>query len=324
MKILIFGGTRFLGRHIAELCLDRGHEVTLFNRGQTDPGLFSDRAELVRGDRDGGLDRLAGRSFEACIDPSGYVPRLVRDSCELLKDTVGHYTFISSISVYSSFEAGQDERAPLAELDDDTTEVVDDATYGGLKALCERAAEAAMPGRVLNVRSGLIVGPYDPTDRFSYWPLRVARGGDYLAPVGPDFPIQVIDARDQAAWILDCVAREVTGTFNVTGRETTLGAVLLAAGEVTRSAPKPVWLPEQFLLDNGVTPWTDLPMWLHESAKGMLQVSVAAAEAEGLTTRPLQDSIRDILAWHHGDLERLAAGLEPEREHMLIEKYRSI
>ncbi len=320
MKVLILGGTQFLGRHITQACLDVGHEVTLFNRGQTNPDLFRDETEIVVGDRDGGLDVLRGRAFDACIDPSGYVPRLVRDSCELLADVVNHYSFVSTISVYPEYEAGMDEGAPLAALEDETVEEVDENTYGGLKVLCEIAAEETMPGRVLHLRSGLIVGPYDSTDRFSYWPLRVARGGQYIAPVGPEHPVQVIDGRDQAAWIVECMQRNVAGVFNVTGEITDLGTVLDAAREVSGSDAQPVWIDADTLVENEVVPWMDLPLWLPDEALGMMQVSTARAEAEGLRTRPITETMRDIIEWHHGDPEQLLVGLKPERERELLQK----
>ena len=225
MRVLILGGTQFLGRHLTEAALEAGHEVTLFNRGRSNPDLFGDRVHTVRGDRDGGLQPLATLEFDACLDPSGYVPRLVGDSAKLLAERIGHYTFISSISVYPAFTPGMTEDSPLATLEDPATEDVDGSTYGGLKVLCEQAAEAHLPGQVLNVRSGLLIGPFDPTDRFTYWPVRLAAGGEFAAPVGPDLPVQIIDARDQARWIIHCMEHGHTGTFNVTGRETTFGDV---------------------------------------------------------------------------------------------------
>jgi len=318
MKTLILGGTQFLGRHITQACLDAGHEVTLFNRGQTNPDLFRNDAEIIIGDRDGGLGAIKGRTFDACIDPSGYLPRVVSDSCELLKDSVDHYTFISSISVYPEFTAGQDEDAPLAELEDPSVEEVDEHSYGGLKVLCEQAAERNLPGRVLQVRSGLIVGPHDPTDRFTYWPVRIKQGGDFVAPVNSSVPVQVIDARDQAAWIVRSIANNTTGTFNVTGPEQNLGNVIDVCIEVTGSDATPVWLPEEYLLEKEVTPWLDLPMWLTAEAQGMMQVSTARAEAVGLTCRDLKDTIRDLLEWHSGDLQNLVVGLKPEREAELL------
>src|SRR5688572_29497367 len=197
MRLLVLGGTKFLGRAVVEAAVARGHEPTLFHRGLTNPGLFPD-LEHLRGDRDGGLAALQGRTWDAVIDPSGYVPRIVRASAELLADAVEHYTFISSISVYPSFPTpGMDESSPVGTLEDPTVEDVP-AHYGPLKALCEQAAEAAMPGRVFHVRAGLIVGPNDPSDRFTYWPVRVAKGGDVLAPGSPERPVQIIDVRDLA------------------------------------------------------------------------------------------------------------------------------
>ncbi|MFZ0544031.1 MAG: NAD-dependent epimerase/dehydratase family protein, partial [Candidatus Promineifilaceae bacterium] len=222
MKLLILGGTVFLGRHIVDVALQRGHEVTLFNRGQHNADLYPD-VEKLRGNRDGDLAALKGRTWDAVVDTCGYFPRIVRDSAELLADAVEHYTFISSISVYAdNVRPGIDENYPVAQLEDESVEEVTGGTYGGLKALCEQAAESAMPGRVLNVRSGLIVGPNDPTDRFTYWVCRVAQGGEVLAPVEPEVAVQVIDVRDQAQWILDMAEARQAGVYNVTGPDYTL------------------------------------------------------------------------------------------------------
>src|SRR5262245_38592594 len=193
MKLLILGGTVFLGRYLVETALAHGHEVTLFNRGQHNPDLYPD-VEKLHGDRDGGLDILRGRRWDAVIDTCGYVPRVVRASAELLAGAVDHYTFISSISAYPSFKAiGNDERPPVGTLADPTVEEVTGESYGPLKALCEQAVEQALPGRTLNIRPGLIVGPYDPSDRFTYWPHRVAQGGEVLAPGRPERHVQVVD-----------------------------------------------------------------------------------------------------------------------------------
>ncbi len=318
MQVLILGGTQFLGRHLTQASLDAGHDVTLFNRGVTNKALFADSCERVFGDRDGGLQALAGRAFDVCIDPSGYVPRLVGDSCRLLRDVIGHYTFISSISVYPKFVSGQDESAPLAVLEDATTEVVDDSTYGGLKVLCEDMAEQVLPGRVLQVRAGLLVGPYDPTDRFTYWPVRTSAGGRCVAPVSEDLPVQFIDARDVAEWIVKCAEIGVTGIFNVTGEQTTLGRTLDACRSVTGNATQPIWLEEEFLLEHDVTPWVDLPMWLPERARGMMQVSITKASAHGLELRAPTTTIRDLLEWHHCDRDSLVVGLSAARERELL------
>jgi 2'-hydroxyisoflavone reductase len=220
MKLLILGGTVFLGRHLTEAALAAGHDVTLFNRGQHNANLYPD-LEKLRGDRDGGLDVLKGRTWDAVVDTCGYIPRLVRDSASLLSDAVDHYTFISTLSVYDDFRVrGLREEAAVGTLDDETVEAVtggSKGTYGPLKALCEQAAEAAMPGRVLCARPGLMVGPYDPTDRFTYWPVRVARGGQVLVPPTPQAPVQFIDARDLATWVMRMAEHNKTGVYNATG-----------------------------------------------------------------------------------------------------------
>ncbi len=237
MKILILGGTLFAGRHLVEIALRRGIEVTIFHRGQTNPQLFP-TVERLYGDRDGGLTALEGRRWDAVIDTSGYLPRVVRASADLLSEAVDHYTFISTISVYAdTSQQGITETAPVGVLEDPTTEERTGETYGPLKALCEQEAEAALPGRVLTVRPGLIVGPYDPSDRFTYWPYRVAQGGEVLAPESPALPVQIIDVRDLAAWILDMVSAGRTGVYNATGAagSLTLGAVLETSQEVSGS-----------------------------------------------------------------------------------------
>jgi 2'-hydroxyisoflavone reductase len=201
MQVLILGGTVFLGRHLTEAALASGHDVTRFNRGQHNADLYPDH-EKLRGDRDGGLDVLKGRTWDAVVDTCGYVPRLVRDSASRLADAVDHHTFISTLCLPRLPGARAREEAAVGRLDDETVEAVtggSQGSYGPLKALCEQAAKAAMPGRVLRVRPGLIVGPYDPTDRFTYWPVRVAHGGEVLAPPTPQAPVQLIDARDLAA-----------------------------------------------------------------------------------------------------------------------------
>src|SRR5581483_3835326 len=300
MKLLILGGTVFLGRHVVDSALARGHEVTLFNRGQHNPELYPE-LEKLRGDRDGNLSALVGRRWDAVIDPSGYVPRIVGTSARLLADAVEHYTFVSSISVYAEFATvGIDEHYPTATMPDSTSEDVM-AHYGALKALSGQAAEAAMPGRVCHVRAGLIVGPHDPTNRFTYWPVRVARGGDVLAPNGPAVPVQVIDSRDLAAWMVRMAERRHAGTFNATGpdRPLTLGAVLETCRQVSGSDARIVWADERFLLDRGVQPWMELPLWVSDAPEnaGFSRVDCRRAFAAGLTFRPLADTVRDTLAW---------------------------
>jgi 2'-hydroxyisoflavone reductase len=296
LKLLVLGGTLFLGRHIVEAALARGHEVTLFNRGRTNPALFP-AAEKLRGDRDAGdLEALRGRSWDAAIDTSGYVPRVVRASAEALAGRVGHYTFVSSLSVYMpSAKIGLGEDDAVHELEEEGSEDVD-AHYGPLKVLCERAAEDVLPGRVLQLRSGLIVGPHDPTERFTYWVRRVARGGDVLAPAPPDARLQLIDVRDLAEWTIGSAEGGLTGTFNATGPVRTFAEMLDACRVAAEGDASFHWVDEETLLAREI----DLPLWLPlRSAPewtGFFAVSTEEAERHGLVTRSLAESARAILA----------------------------
>lgn len=333
MKLLILGGTVFLGRHLVEAALDRGHGVTLFNRGQHNPDLFPN-VEKLRGDRDGGLDVLQGRQWDAVIDTCGYVPRLVQASAELLAGAVGHYTFISSISVYADFGPdGTDESASLHILPDPTVEEVKPETYGGLKAFCEQAAEAAMPGKVLNVRAGLIVGPYDQGNRFPYWLKRVAQGGEVLAPGQPDRHIQVIDVRDLAEWIIRMSEEKVGGIYNVTGAPTTLTMqqLLETIRAVSSSEATLTWVDNAFLLEQGIAPFDELPFWVPDEEQGVFKVNVDRAIAAGLTFRPIAETVQDTLTWLNSkqtaDEEepalaiRLRSGISLDREAALLQAW---
>lgn len=320
MRVLILGGTHFLGRHLAEAALAQGHHVTLFNRGRQSEGLFPD-AEHLRGDRDGDLSALQGRSWDVAIDTSGYVPRVVRASAQLLADAVEHYTFVSSISVYAGWPAVSriDESSAVGTLADPAVEEVDGETYGPLKALCEQAVESSLPGRALIVRPGLIVGPYDPTDRFSYWPWRVARGGEVLAPGRPERLAQVIDARDLAEWILRMAAERVTGTYNATGPDypLTMARLLTESQRVSGSDATFTWISDSFLKEQQVGEWVELPLWVPEDeGAGVGDVNCGRALAAGLTSRPLAETIRATLDWlatRPADYS-WKAGLTPERE----------
>ena len=237
MRILFIGGTRFLGRHLVESALARRDEVTLFNRGKSNPDLFP-HLETIVGDRERDVNSLEGRIWDAVVDTSGYVPRIVRLSAEVLKNNVGRYVFISSISVYSDFKKiGIDESDPVGTIEDQTVEEITGETYGPLKALCEQAVQEIYKERALIVRPGLIVGPHDPTDRFTYWPVRVARGGEVLAPERPEVPIQIIDVRDLSDFIIQLIEENASGIYNATGPdyELTLGKLLEVSKQVSGS-----------------------------------------------------------------------------------------
>ena len=325
MRLLVLGGTKFLGRAVVEAALARGDEVTLFNRGQTGTELFPE-VEKLRGDRDGDLAALEGREWDAVIDPSGYVPRIVRDSTELLRGSVGHYVFVSSGSVYTDPHPGFDETAPTAELEDpDTEEVM--AHYGALKAACEGVVREVFPDAHTNVRAGLIVGPNDPTGRFTYWPLRVAVGGELLAPAPPERSIQFIDVRDLGEWMVDACDQSHVGTFNATCEQLRFDEFLSACGDAD-----PVWVSDEFLVEHEVEPFSELPLWIPGAHAAFLQGDVSKAVAAGLRFRPLDVTIRDTRAWADEAGEQLVtdrglrqgrAGLDPAREAELLEAWRA-
>jgi 2'-hydroxyisoflavone reductase len=328
MKLLIIGGTRFLGRAIVDAALAGGHEVTLFNRGQSNPDLYASLETLV-GDRDGGLDVLPGRTWDAVIDTCGYIPRLVRASASFLAEAVEQYTFISSISVYADpSAAGINEDAPLGTIEDETVEEVTGETYGPLKVLCEKAATQATNGRALHVRAGLIVGPYDLSDRFSYWPYRVAQGGEVLAPDAPDSPVQFIDVRDIAAWTVQATAKRLTGAYNVTGPNTpvSMGQVLQNCKTVSGSDATFTWVSEAFLVEHEVGAYTEMPLWVPAEFAGFDSVNCRKAIAAGLATRPLTETVRDTLNWLNGRAAdyQWRNGMKPEREAELLQQWHAL
>jgi 2'-hydroxyisoflavone reductase len=334
MRLLVLGGTKFVGRAAVDAALAGGHEVTLFNRGRTGPELFPDVETLI-GDRDRDLTALEGRSWDAVVDPSGYVPRIVRASAELLRGSVGHYVFVSSISVYAfPLPPWFDESAPRAVLADETEEVTGE-TYGALKARCEDVVREVFADAFTNVRAGLVVGPHDPTGRFTYWPERVARGGEVVAPGDPERFVQFVDVRDLGAWLVRAAAEGVVGDFNATGPESrlTMGGLLEACRAVSGSDAELVWLPEDFLLAEGAGPWMELPLWLPREDASVLQVDVSRAVAAGLAFRPLRQTIGDTLAWARevdrpggalvSGIELEEAGLRPEKEAALLAAWKS-
>lgn len=336
LRILILGGTRFIGVYMTELAMQRGHVVTLFNRGGTNPQIFS-KLEQLKGDRDGQLDALRGRKWDAVIDDSGFVPRHVHLSAELLAPNVRQYVFVSSVSVYASFATPADEDSPVGELSDPSTENVDDNTYGPLKALCEKAVAAALPGRGTVLRPGYIVGPGDNSDRFTYWPARASRGGEMLAPDAAPDSIQFVDVRDLARFTLDLLERNVTGTFNVVsppGRFTMgdlVSASISCANSLAKpsSAPRPIWVPAEFMRQHNVSLATDMPIWSDATGAdaAFAKTSASRALAAGLAIRAIKDTVCDTLAWHlqRPDSERaiLKAGIDPARERAVLAAWRA-
>ena len=298
MRLLVLGGTTFLGRHTVEAALAEGHEVTIFTRGKTNAELYPE-AEHLTGDRDGDLGALAGRTWDGVVDTSGYVPRVVRRSAELLRGSVGRYVFVSSISAYADPSRPLEESSPLAPLEDPFSENVE-ADYGALKAACEHVVEELMGDRGASVRAGLIVGPHDPTDRFTYWPRRLAEGGEVLAPGDPAAPVQFVDARDLGAWLVRLAEDGPSGALNATGPAAplTLGELLDEANEAIGAGARLVWVDDAALLDAQVGPWLELPLWLPgEEHAGMMRADNRRAIEAGLRFRPVAETVLDTLAW---------------------------
>ena len=326
MDILIIGGTRFLGRALVDSALERGHKVTLFNRGQSNPDIYPD-VEQIHGDRNTDIEKLGKRKWDAVVDTCGYFPRVVKLSAEYLADKVDRYVFISSISAYKeTTEIGADENAPVATLEDPTVEEITGETYGGLKVLCELAAEAALPGRTINIRPGLIVGAHDPTNRFTYWPVRIRKGGDVLAPNSPEYPSQIIDVRDLADWTIVLIENGAAGYYNATGPDypLTLGRIFETCKQVTGSDANFLWAEDAFLQENEIGAWMEMPLWIpSEEGRALMQVSVQKAIDAGLKFRTLEDTIQSTLDWYdsiNGDEKQWNAGLASEKEATVLEK----
>jgi 2'-hydroxyisoflavone reductase len=322
MHLLIIGGTRFLGKHIARTAAARGHALTFFNRGRNPIPEFSGHEHLV-GDRDGGTSALDGRKFDAVVDTCGYVPRIVRHSAELLKANCPHYTFISTISVYGDLgETAPDESTPIAKIADEATEEITGETYGPLKALCEEQVRQAFPTGSLIIRPGLIVGPDDPTDRFTYWPVRLAQGGDVLVPADENAPAQFIDVRDLAEFTVSLIERKATGTYNATGPVSgpiPFHQFLQRTSVAVGGTCELIGAEDEFLEKHEVAPFTGLPLWLPRGAQGMNRSDISRAIAAGLSTRPLEVSARETLEWFSTQgREALRAGITREREAELL------
>ncbi len=330
LRILILGGTGFIGPHFVEVLRAGGHRLTLFNRGRRNPGLFPD-LETLTGDRNGEVDALKNRDWDAVIDNSGYLPRQVRLTAGLLKDHASYYLFISSISAYADLSPpGIDEEAKVAELDDPDTEDIG-RYYGPLKAACEKVVEETYGSRGSIVRPTYIVGPGDATDRFTYWPVRVARGGTVLAPGAADDPMQFIDVRDLADFVRGCVEQRHPGRYNACNRprSATIGQVLETSKQVAKSDAEFVWVSAAFLESQRVLGGNELPLYADPRGKaaGIALVSSGRAEAKGLRFRKLADTIADTLAWHRQrpeDQQRtLRAGLTTEREAELLASWKA-
>lgn len=324
MRILIIGGTRFLGRHLVDAALARFHEVTLFNRGQSNPDLFP-QLETILGDREKDVNLLKGHIWDAVIDVAGYLPRIVHLSAEVLEPIVSRYVFISTISVYQDLKkVGIDESYAVGTLENETTEEITGETYGPLKALCEQIVQDIYGERALIVRPGLIVGPHDPTDRFTYWPVRVARGGEVLAPQGPQAATQIIDVRDLAEFTIKLMEDNAWGVYNATGpdRELTLGEILEVSKQISGSDASVKWAGVDFLNQYNVQPWSDMPAWIpdDEEGAGFAHIDVSKAIREGLRFRPLAETVRDTLEWAQSRPadHSWRAGLSPEREAEIL------
>lgn len=328
MDILIIGGTRFVGRALSEAALTRGHNLTLFHRGETNPDIFPD-AERIQGDRDGDIDKLAGREWDIVIDTCGYVPRVVELSVAQLQDSVTRYVFISTISVLAdSDDTGRDETSALASMPDDInddTEEVNGETYGPLKVMCEEVVETHFPERALIIRPGLITGPHDPTNRFTYWPRRIRKGGEVLAPGNPAYPVQHIDVRDLAEWTIQLCEERVTGIYHATGpaEPLTLGEWFETCKEISGSDAEFTWVTDDVLLEHDVQPFREVPFWLpHQQLEPLMTIDISKAMKHGLRFRPLGQTVRDTLHWVDNTEEPPGdAGLSPEREQAILEAY---
>lgn len=328
MKILILGGKKFLGIALVEALLEAGDTPVLFNRGITNPELFPKVTNLI-GDRDGNLEALKRRKWDAVIDTSGFVPRVVKQSAQMLSGKCETYVFISSVSVYEDYRTPDiTETYPLAQLDDPTNEDYTGEAYGALKALCEYEIQQNFDGRVLVLRPGVMVGPNDPSDRFTYWPYRVSLGGQVLAPSPPSASLQFIDVRDMAEFIINQIKAKSEGVYNVTGprKPATFGSLLVSCREASLSDASFVWVDEPFLLNNGVLPWSDLPLWVpttDPAFAGFYNVNINKALKAGLDFRPLSQTVSETLEWHRSrpGPPKLKVGIDIAQETELLIKY---
>ncbi|MEN8006322.1 MAG: twin-arginine translocation signal domain-containing protein [Candidatus Krumholzibacteriota bacterium] len=336
LKILVLGGTRFLGPAFVNEARSRGHEVTLFNRGKSNTHLYPDLVKL-KGDRDGDLTALETGTWDICMDTSGYIPHMVKASAELLKGRVDQYIFISSISVYADFkERGLNEKSPVGVITDEeiatalTMKDITGLNYGPLKALCEQAVSEVFGRKACNIRPGLIVGPRDRSDRFTYWPVRIAKGGEVMVPDKPEIPTQVIDVRDLAEFIVRCCEKDINGLFNATSppEELTMGELFDTCKSVSGSDATFTWVDTEFLEENEVAAWSDMPVWvpLKGDDAGHPFVNVDRALKAGLTFRPISETVRGTLDWwatvsQERKDKPMISGVTAEREAELLAKW---
>jgi 2'-hydroxyisoflavone reductase len=335
LRILVLGGTGFTGPYQVRYALSRGHKVTTFNRGKTHPGELPNEVEQLIGDRNRRLDALINRQWDVAIDNPTTLPAWVRDAAEILKGNVEHYVFISTISVYGEPKTGPDEAAPTEKYEGadpykETLEAMKASgykTYGPLKALSEGEAEKWFPGKTLIIRPGLIVGPRDETDRFTYWPMRIDRGGEILAPGTPSHPVQFVDARDLAEWTIRMVENRETGIYNATGpaKPLGIGGMLDETKDALNSNATFTWVNEDFLTQQNVQPWSDMPVWTGRES-GLARAKIDRALSKGLTFRPLTETARDTLAWFKSQPQdrqaKLRAGITPEREAEVLNAWK--
>lgn len=328
-KLLVLGGTRFIGPHIVEAALARGHRVTLFNRGKTNPELFPE-CEKLRGDRDGDMSALEGKRWDAVLDTWTDMPRHVRSAATLLGPRVDQYLFVSSLNAVADLsQPNLDETAATTPLEPKNEDNPSAELFGGRKARCEKLLAELCNDRYTIVRPGLIVGPRDGSDRFTYWPVRIARGGEVLAPGSGDDPTQFVDARDLADFIVRLVERRTLGLFHVVGpeRKLVMREVLETCVRVAANDAHLTWVDTRFLLEQGVAPWTDLPAWLPslEAGHAYWTLDVSKAIRAGLTFRPLDVTVRDTLDWWATLPEprrtELKRGLAPDRERELLARW---
>lgn len=340
MKVLILGGTRFLGKALVEEGLNRGHEITLFNRGNNKE-VFSEVEQLI-GDRDGDVSQLKNRKWDVVMDTCGFAPHQMKKVAAVLGKTIEHYTYISSISVYKDWVPSNiSENYHLQSMPHDRLNgILKDVEegrispyehYGALKVLCEAEAEKYWPGRVLHIRAGQLVGPFDYTDRLPYWVQRVAEGGKIVVPGRPERPIQLLDVRDIATWVFDMVQKKKAGTFNVTGPdyELSMEELLNTCKAVANRDAEFVWVDEQFASDHKVQPWSEMPLWIPENfplegetEPWKMSISIKKALDAGLSFRPLEETIRDVYQWvgERQDSKR-KTGISREKEQELLDEW---